>query len=119
MLDHLEIQTRDMAASLSFYSDLLRPLGYELKVDGPAKGFGDETGLDFFIIEGTPSVNVHFAFQAPSRSLVDEIYSIGRDAGHQLDREPMLAPHIHPNYYAGYMRDPDGRLIEFVCHGAE
>ncbi|MBA3677507.1 MAG: VOC family protein [Sphingosinicella sp.] len=119
MLDHLEIQTRDMPATLSFYSDLLKPLGYELKVDGQVKGFGDATRLDFFIVEGEPSADVHFAFQASSRTLVDEIYSKGRSAGHRLDREPILAPHIHPNYYAGYLRDPDGRLVEFVCHGAE
>jgi hypothetical protein len=36
-----------------------------------------------------------------------------------LDRAPALAPHIHPDYYAGYLRDPDGRLVEFVCHAAE
>ena len=28
-------------------------------------------------------------------------------------------PRVHPNYYAGYLRDPDGRLIEFVCHKPE
>jgi len=26
---------------------------------------------------------------------------------------------VHPNYYAAYLRDPDGRLIEFTCHEAE
>ena len=36
-----------------------------------------------------------------------------------LDRAPALAPHVHPNYYAAYLRDPDGRLIEFTCHEAE
>ncbi|MDQ8757072.1 hypothetical protein RCO27_12620 [Sphingosinicella sp. LHD-64] len=37
-------------------------------------------------------------------------------AGHRLDRAPAVMPHIHPSYYAGFFRDPDGRLIEFVCH---
>lgn len=116
MLDHLEIRTRALEAHVRFYADLLAPLGYALKVDGSAKGFGDATRLDFFLTEGEPSSDVHFAFEAASRRLVDDIYAIGRDRGHQLDREPALAPHIHPNYYAGYLRDPDGRLIEFVCH---
>ena len=48
--------------------------------------------------------------------MVDRIYAIGGEKGHSLDRAPALAPHIHPNYYAGYLRDPDGRLVEFVCH---
>ena len=36
-----------------------------------------------------------------------------------LDRAPALAPHVHPNYYAAYLRDPDGRLVKFTCHEAE
>jgi len=35
----------------------------------------------------------------------------GRDNG-----APKLLPHIHPNYYAAFVRDPDGHNIEFVCH---
>jgi catechol 2,3-dioxygenase-like lactoylglutathione lyase family enzyme len=116
LIDHLEIKTRKLDANLKFYSDVLAPLGYSRKVDGPAQGFGDDGALDFFLVEGDPSRNVHFAFRSPDRATVDRIYEIGRDGGHRLDRAPALAPHIHPNYYAGYLLDPDGRLIEFVCH---
>ena len=119
MIDHLELKTRDLAASTRFYADLLAPLGYALKVDGPAKGFGDGASLDLFLIEGEPSANVHFAFGAPDRATVDRIYALGEESGHRIDRAPALAPHIHPHYYAGYLRDPDDRLVEFVCHGAE
>lgn len=119
MIDHLEVRTRLPAQCLRFYGDVLAPLGYRLMVDGPAKGFGDGTSLDFFISEGDPSANIHFAFSTPDRATVDRIYAAAREAGHRLDRTPALAPHIHPNYYAGYLRDPDGHLIEFVCHQAE
>jgi catechol 2,3-dioxygenase-like lactoylglutathione lyase family enzyme len=119
MIDHLELQTRDLEASVRFYADVLGPLGYEKKVDGKAKGFGDGKSLDFFLVEGEPSVNVHFAFAAPDRATVDRICKVVTTAGHKLDRAPALAPSIHPNYYAGYARDPDGRLVEFVCHGEE
>ena len=116
MLDHLEIKTPDLARTLYFYATLLAPLGYRQMVDGAAMGFGEGQRLDFFLAEGEASANVHFAFTAPDRRAVDAIYAIGRKAGFTLDREPALAPHIHPNYYAGYLRDPDDRLIEFVCH---
>jgi catechol 2,3-dioxygenase-like lactoylglutathione lyase family enzyme len=119
VIDHLEVRTRDIPANVRFYSDLLTPLGYELKVDGPAKAFGDEAGLDFFLVEGDPAKDLHFAFAAGSRAMVDRIYETGRKAGHKLDRAPALAPHVHPNYYAGYLRDPDDRLGEFVCQRAE
>ena len=119
MIDHIEIATRQLDASLKFYADALAPLGYAQKTDGPAKGFGDGMSLDLFLVEAEPSSNVHFAFRAPDRATVDRIYDIGRARGHVLDRAPALAPHIHPNYYAGYLRDPDGRLIEFVCHAPQ
>jgi catechol 2,3-dioxygenase-like lactoylglutathione lyase family enzyme len=118
MIDHIEIRTSRMAESLAFYAKALGPLGYTLKVDGDAKGFGNDDALDLFLVEGAPS-DVHFAFAAPNRATVDRIYETGRAAGLVLDRAPALAPHIHPNYYAGYLRDPDGRLVEFVCHAAE
>ena len=119
MIDHLEVRTRTPAQSLRFYGDVLAPLGYRLMVDGPAKGFGDGTSLDFFVSEGDPSANIHFAFATPDRATVDRIYAVAREAGHTLDRTPALAPHIHPHYYAGYLRDPDGHLIEFVCQRPE
>ncbi len=116
MLDHLEIQTRKMKETVDFYRIALAPLGYKLQVDGPAKGFGDGARLDMFIKEGNPSADVHFAFEAANRAVVDKIYDLARSKGLTLDREPALAPQVHDNYYAGYLRDPDGRLIEFVCH---
>jgi catechol 2,3-dioxygenase-like lactoylglutathione lyase family enzyme len=119
MIDHLELQTRNLDANLHFYGDVLAPLGYERKVDGAAKGYGNGSDLDFFIVAGEPSAHVHFAFGVASRALVDRVYATAKAAGHRLDRAPALAPHIHPNYYAGYLRDPDGRLIEFVCHQPE
>ncbi|MDO1527967.1 VOC family protein [Fulvimonas sp. R45] len=119
MIDHLELKTRDLGASVRFYDDVLAPLGYERKVDDAAKGYGNGRDLDFFLVAGEPSTHVHFAFGAASRSLVDRVYETARQAGHRLDRAPALAPHIHPHYYAAYLRDPDGRLVEFVCHRAE
>jgi catechol 2,3-dioxygenase-like lactoylglutathione lyase family enzyme len=118
MIDHLELKTHDLGASMRFYADLLAPLGYTLRVDGGAKGFGDGRSLDLFLVEGDPVSDAHFAFAAPDRATVDRIYAVGEGNGHRLDRAPALAPHIHPNYYAGYLRDPDGRLVEFVSHAA-
>ncbi|AQR75003.1 VOC family protein [Sphingomonas sp. LM7] len=118
MIDHIEIGTAHMAACLRFYSRALAPLGYVQKVDGVAKGFGNDAALDLFLVEGEPS-NLHLAFTAPDRATVDRIFAAARGARLTLDRPPGLAPHIHPDYYAGYLRDPDGRLIEFVCHKPE
>ena len=119
MLDHLEIRTRKMSECIAFYNCVLKPLGYDLVVDGPAKGFGHDGRLDFWLVEGEPSVDVHYAFSAPSRALVEQAFALSPGNGATQDRPPALAPHIHPDYFAGYARDPDGRLVEFVCQTAE
>lgn len=119
MIDHLELQTRQLDAVASFYQRVLAPLGYTCKVDGKAKGFGAATDLDLFILEGEPSAHVHYAFRASSRALVRACFDKGRDSNGTLEREPALAPSVHPNYFAAYLRDPDGRLVEFVCHAEE
>ena len=119
MIDHLELKTRKLAETSRFYSDVLAPRGYRLKMEKPVQGFGADDRLDLFLVDGEPSANVHFAFAAKSRSEVDACWNAGRDNGHETDREPGLAPHIHPNYYAGYLRAPDGHLVEIVCHRPE
>lgn len=119
MLDHLEIRTRKMAECVAFYKTILKPLGYELKVDGPTKEFGHEGCLDFWLAEGEPSPDVHYAFHATTRTLVHEAFALCDSNSGKKDRPPALAPHIHAGFYAGYARDPDGRLVEFVCHSVE
>jgi catechol 2,3-dioxygenase-like lactoylglutathione lyase family enzyme len=119
LIDHLELQTRKIEENAKFYRDVLGLLGYRQTIDGATKGFGAGGALDLFLVEGDPSSNVHYAFAAASRSIVDQAWSAGREAGHTIDREPALAPHVHPNYYAGYLLDPDGRLVELVCQKPE
>lgn len=119
MLDHVEIRTRRMDDCVAFYRAVLAPVGYELSVDGPGKGFGHDGRLDFWIVEGDPSIDVHYAFTAADRAAVDRAYACSGGHGGTQHRAPALAPHIHPNYYAGYALDPDGRLVEFVSHGEQ
>ncbi|GAA0484460.1 VOC family protein [Parasphingorhabdus litoris] len=119
MIDHLEVQTRDVDLLCDFYKTVLEPVGYALKIDDAVKGFGNDERMDFFIVQGEPSSEVHYAFQSSDRKTVDRVYSLAGQKGFTLDREPSLAPHIHPNYYAAYLRDPDGRLVEFVSHNED
>ena len=119
MIDHLELRTNRLPDCLRFYNDVLAPLGYVQQLDGDAKGFGVGPAMDFFLIAGEPSDHVHFAFAAATRAEVDDVWRAGEVGGHALDRAPALMPHIHPDYYAGFLRDPDGRLVEVVCHTAQ
>ena len=38
---------------------------------------------------------------------------------HGALHEPRVWPEYHPNYYGGFVRDPDGNNVEAVCHTAE
>lgn len=119
MLDHLELRTRRMSDCVAFYQAVLEPLGYNLAVNGPQKGFGHDGCLDFWIVDGDPSTDVHYAFGASDREAVHLAFDRSNTNGGRGDRAPALAPHIHPNYFAGYARDPDGRLVEYVCQSAQ
>ncbi len=119
MIDHLELFTADLPAATAFYERALARLGYELRVTGPAHGVGaDPARLDFWLRAGTASTpRPHFAFACASRALVDASHRAAMDAGATDAGAPKLLPHIHPTYYAGFVLDPDGHKVEFVCHG--
>jgi catechol 2,3-dioxygenase-like lactoylglutathione lyase family enzyme len=40
-------------------------------------------------------------------------------AGGSDDGAPGLRLHYHADYYAAFVRDPDGHRIEAVCHAPE
>ena len=52
------------------------------------------------------------AFAAESRPEVDAFWRRGVDAGYTSDGEPGLRPQYHPNYYGGFLLDPDGNSVE-------
>ena len=39
--------------------------------------------------------------------------------GMEVLHEPRVWPEYHPNYYGGFVRDPDGNNVEAVCHPPE
>lgn len=130
MIDHLEILVADLPRSAAFFRAALAPLGYALHVAGNPTGFGAPTAtsatstpgppaLDFWIKEGGPSTpRPHFAFACASRALVEAAYRAALEAGGTDNGAPKLLAHLHPSYYAGFVRDPDGHNVELVCHVA-
>ena len=118
MLDHLEIFVSDLPRSEAFYRAALAPLAYELHVAGNSKGFGtDANAPDFWIRAGEVSTpRPHFAFRCASRRLVDRVYAAAIAAGGIDNGKPSVLTSISENYYAGFVRDPDGHNVEFVCH---
>lgn len=118
MLDHLELAVSDLERSAEFYRTALLPLGYHLLVSNETRGFGVAMdALDFWLRKAPVSrPPPHFAFHCSTRDLVDSTHRAAIIAGGTNNGDPQLLTRIHPHYYAGFVLDPDGHNVEFVCH---
>ncbi|UAL10011.1 VOC family protein [Caulobacter segnis] len=133
MIDHMGVTVRDLQAAKAFYDAALAPLGLAVVMSVSAEetggaahyGYGaTEDGRD--IQAGKPSLwlteggaltgPMHLALVAAERAQVDAFHAAALAAGGTDNGAPGVRPHYHPNYYAAFVLDPDGRNIEAVCH---
>jgi len=127
MLDHVSLGVADLARSRRFYDAALRPLGLVRIVDFQGRGsdygaMAGQLGVEFTITvesDVTPSLGVHVCFRAPDRAAVRAFHSAALDAGGRDDGGPGVRAQYHPDYYAAFVRDPDGHRVEAVCHAPE
>lgn len=122
MLDHVDFAVVNVAASRQFYEAALAPLGIHIVIvfdQEPGRqgvGFGRDGMGAFFIGAGSPVAGrLHVAFQASSRAAVDAFHQAALLAGGRNHGDPGLRPHYGTPYYAAFVRDPDGHVIEAVC----
>lgn len=120
IMDHLELSTNQFDEMCSFYDAALAPLGISRIVPGSPAGYGQDDDLPFWVrASDAVTVNAHYAFACSSRANVHRAFEAAKRSGGTGLREPKIHSHIDPNYYAGYARDPDGHLVEFVCRQPE
>ncbi|MFL5913298.1 MAG: VOC family protein [Gaiellaceae bacterium] len=121
-LDHVGFAVADYTRSKAFYEKALAPLGIVLLMEfsGAAAGFGkDDGGRPSFFIEahGDPARGrLHIALRAENRAEVDAFHAAAVAAGGTDNGAPGVRAMYHPDYYGGYVLDPDGNNIEAVCH---
>lgn len=123
MFDHLKFGVRDFACSKAFYLKALGPLGVTVVTDYPPKGVElsqpeGEASLCLYETEVEPAP-LHLAFMAESRAQVDAFYREALEAGGQCNGAPGLRPQYSGRYYAAFVLDPDGHIIEAVFHEPE
>ncbi|HMK62536.1 MAG TPA: VOC family protein [Acidimicrobiales bacterium] len=123
MLDHLSIQCADVSRSAAFYDVVLATLGVRRVMDfGDAIGYGTGPKPEFWIGQQTTGHGFresHIAFSSPNRSAVHAFFDAAAAVGAEVLHTPRLWPEYHPNYYAAFVRDPDGNNVEAVCHSPE
>jgi len=58
---------------------------------------------------------LHFCFDAPTRESVAAFHKAALAAGGRDNGKAGLRPDYGPNYYAGFVVDPDGYRLEAYC----
>ena len=114
MFDHVTIRASDLDASTRFYSTLLGALGIEPTLSTPRV----VRWREFIVASADPRVTrqLHIAFGAPSRELVDRAWQATVDAGYADDGAPGERLQYKPDYYGAFVVDPDGNSAEVVHH---
>ena len=127
MLDHISLGVTDLERSRRFYDAALRPLGLVRIVDFQGRGsdygaMAGQLGVEFTITaesDVTPLLGMHVCFRAPDRASVRAFHGAALIAGGHDDGGPGVRSEYHPDYYAAFVRDPDGHRVEAVCHAPE
>src|SRR4030095_10604607 len=114
-IDHVSIPVADLAAARAFYEQALAPLGVQVVAERPSAvvlGCGEGQGM-VGLREGTEYRGpIHVALST-DRAGVDAFHEAALAAGGTDNGAPGVRPYL-PNYYAAYVRDPDGNNIEAV-----
>lgn len=120
MIDHVSIEVSDLEKSAEFYERLLKTLAMRRVKDNPGSvGFGKKYS-EFWINqrqdrpETSPDSGLHICLRAPDEAAVDAFYQAALENGGTDDGKPGLRPQYTRNYYAAFIRDPDGNRIEAV-----
>ena len=114
MFDHVGIAVSDLAASERFYRTVLSELGIEPSHADAELVEWEDWALGPIDAEHTLTRGLHVGFRAPSRAAVQAFWQAGVDAGYRDDGEPGPRTVYGPDYYGGFLLDPDGNSVEAV-----
>jgi catechol 2,3-dioxygenase-like lactoylglutathione lyase family enzyme len=134
VLTYIYFGTNDLERATRFYDAALKPLGMRRCVtndpqwDSVSAGWGtyEENGLSelaFWIgkpFDGgkaTVGNGSMVAFRARSWAEVDAFHAAALAHGGVDDGGPGLRLQYAPDFYAAYVRDPDGNKVAAVCRG--
>ncbi|WP_163708768.1 VOC family protein [Mangrovibacterium lignilyticum] len=138
-IDHIQITVKNLNEAELFYDRFLPLLGF----DPNRKVKAHIAEHDFDVVEYThpklafaitsprlafanddvnrrkPGSLHHLAFKAESRAQVDQLYGELKKMEAMIVTPPRLYPEYSPDYYAVFLKDPDGIKFELVCTKAE
>jgi catechol 2,3-dioxygenase-like lactoylglutathione lyase family enzyme len=116
VFDHVGIWVSDRAASERFYRTVLEAIGIAPTHSG--EEFVEWNDFALGESDTRPVTRrLHIGFAAPSRDAVHAFHAAGLAAGYRDDGAPGPRPEYGPDYYGGFLLDPDGNSAEAVHHG--
>jgi catechol 2,3-dioxygenase-like lactoylglutathione lyase family enzyme len=118
MLNHISVGVSSLSAAKAFYDAALVALGYRcLSEDAGSLGYGTNT-VGLWVLKSEKPVpdeetsGLHICFTAPSRDSVDRFHAAGLRHGGRDHGKPGARPDYGPDYYAAFLKDPEGYRIE-------
>ncbi|OJU04985.1 MAG: glyoxalase [Rhizobium sp. 63-7] len=127
MLLYVTIGSNDLFRSRLFYDAVLAELGYKRQRENIEEvGYAADGDIRCRLWVVTPfnrkaatiGNGSMVALEAPSRAAVDAFHRAGLGHGGTDEGLPGLRP-FHADFYAAYLRDPDGNKISAVCERPE
>ncbi|MGI9406399.1 MAG: VOC family protein [Hyphomicrobiaceae bacterium] len=125
VISHITLGTNNKERSALFYDVVLGAIGFERLAKPPEKPLAYEknNGMPTVYIyspeDGRPATwgnGTHIAFVADTREQVHAFHAQAIKQDGLCEGEPGLRPHYGSNYYAAYVRDPDGNKLQAVCY---
>ena len=120
-LAHVSLGTNDYARAKRFYDGVLGTLGLACVMDFPG-GAGYGRKFPEFWIQGphdggraSVGNGVHVCFTATTAAEVKAFHAKALELGGTDDGGPGYRTDYHPEYYAAFVRDPDGNKIEALA----
>lgn len=126
MFSHVTIGSNNVEKAMEFYDAVMAALGNErFYAAENAVAYGTAAGAKIWILapfdgnEATAGNGAHVAFLAPNREAVHDFHEAALAHGGSDEGPPGPRPHYHANYYAAYVRDPEGNKLQAVCHRSQ
>jgi catechol 2,3-dioxygenase-like lactoylglutathione lyase family enzyme len=125
MIHHVSLGTNDLEKAKAFYDAVMPQLGLRcIKKSERILAYGITETI--FSIErpadgerATAGNGSHVAFHAGRRNVVRACHRAGLANGGRDGGAPAVRSEYDPNYYAAFLRDPDGNKVEIVTFAGE
>ena len=128
LISHITLGTNNKPRSAEFYDAVLGVLGFSRLPKPPEKplAYKKDGQLPTIYIyppeDGRPATwgnGTHIAFIADNQQQVHEFHQQALRKGGLCEGQPGPRPQYGSNYYAAYVRDPDGNKLQAVCYQQE